>query len=521
MDTLIRFSKAQSKRLRHSSKERESDLQFRELEFPGYKHTSNDQSDIKSTRTLLHELSRYGPCLAKGDVNGDQLDDFFVGGEPGHPAKIFIQQADGSFKTSANGFEGFEKDGYALFFDADGDDDPDLYTAKASTSSLTEAKAHKLYFNNGKGIFTFGGDALPDITTSASCVESADYDNDGDMDLFVGGRFKASGFPLSPNSYILKNEGGKFVDVTNSLNPQLANPGMVSSAVWTDINNDKKIDLVITGEWQPIRVFLNEGDRFTDFTVKFGLGKSNGWWNCLQTADLNNDGFTDLVVGNTGKNSYFQPTSDHPVQVVAKDFDGNGSMDPIVTYYNPVEKDRFIVHNRLVLIDQIPGVKRRFETFTQYATRPFKEVFSEEELEGAFTGSAYQLASVILINNHGTGFTMMELPEIAQISTINDILVHDLNEDGAQDIIAIGNMYAQETLFGRYDASIGTILLGDGKLNWKELAPPTSGFVVDSDARYIESLRTAQGSLFVITNNDDSIQFFAPRDRELTITTTP
>lgn len=515
-DTVILFSKKNARPIKLLPEEI-SPLLFERRYLAEYKHTGNDQSDIKSMRTLLHELSRYGPCLAKGDVNGDGHDDFFIGGEPGNPARIFIQQPDGAFLQSAFTAEENEKDGYALFFDADGDSDPDLYLAKASPFSQTPAKAHRLYLNNGHGNFTYATDALPEITTSASCVEAADYDNDGDLDLFVGGRIKTAQYPLSPSSYILKNEKGKFTDVTKTLNPSLSEPGMVSSAVWADINNDRKTDLVLAGEWQPIRIFQNEGTVFTEITESAGLKSSNGWWNCITAADLNKDGFVDFIIGNTGKNSYFSPSVEHPVQIVAKDFDNNGSMDPIITYYNPIEQERFIVHNRLVLIDQIPGVKRRFETFTQYATRPFEKVFSEDELNGSFTANAFKLESVILINNRGKSFTVTDLPDIAQLSTINDILVDDINHDGAADIIAIGNMYAQETLFGRYNASIGTILLGDGNLNWKELPARKSGFIVDGDARYIESLRMKQGLVYVITNNNDSIQFFAPPDRKLSV----
>ena len=506
-DTTIFFSKENAGPLKTKQLNSPS-LRFERKYLADYSHEAEDQSDIKSTRTLLHELSRYGPCLAKADVNGDGLDDFFIGSESGTSSRIFVQQTDGKFQNKELETGSDQKDGYALFFDADNDGDPDLYLGRASPSSLASTKPHRLYVNDGNGNFKYAPEALPEITTSASCVEAADFDNDGDLDLFVGGRVKTAQYPLSPRSYILKNESGKFSDVTAELNAALAEPGMISSAVWADVNNDKRIDLVLAGEWQPIRIFQNNGTVFTEITEEAGLQNSDGWWNCIRAADLNNDGFVDFVIGNTGKNSFFRPTAEHPVQIVAKDFDNNGSMDPVITYYNPVEKQRFIVHNRLVMIDQIPGIKKRFETFTQYATRPFEKVFSNEELEGAFTASAYKLESVVLTNNGGKDFTITDLPDIAQISTINDILIEDVNHDGAADIIAIGNMYAQETLFGRYNASLGTILLGDGDLNWKELPPARSGFVVDGDARYIESLKSHEGSVYVITNNNDSIQFF-------------
>jgi hypothetical protein len=484
-------------------------MPFEKIQLAEYKHEGKAESDIKSTRTLMHELSRYGPCLARADVNGDGLDDFFVGGESTAPATIFLQGANGHFKRFPLADGKNEPDGYAVFFDADNDGDQDLYSAKASPSATAEAGRHRLYLNDGHGNFSYAADALPEIKTSASCVEAADIDNDGDLDLFVGGRFSAGKYPLSPRSYILRNDRGRFADATEALNAQLVEPGMIASAVWADYNNDKAVDLIVAGEWQSVRVFQNDGDKFNEVTNNVGLMNTNGWWTCIKAADLNKDGFVDFIVGNTGKNSFFKPTLEHPVQVVAKDFDGNGSMDPLITYYNPVERDRFIVHNRLVLIDQIPGIKRRFETFTQYATRPFGKVFTQEELDGAYTASAYRLASVVLVNEQGKGFTLKDLPDIAQVSTINDILVDDVNADGFQDVVAIGNMYGQETLFGRYNASVGTILLGDGNFGWREFPPWESGFVVDGDARFIESIVTQLGRVYAITNYNDSTQFYA------------
>lgn len=504
-DTTINYSRSNAKRSVRPHKQN-APLMFEMNHLAGYKHVGNAQSDIKQTRTLMHELSRYGPCIATADVNGDGLDDLFVGGESPSPSMMFIQQADGSFSAKPlNDGQKFS-DGYGLFFDADGDGDSDLYVGKAAITGMSSPAQHNLYINDGQGNFSDKSEWLPNIEASASCVEAGDFDGDGDSDLFVGARFKPTAYPFPPRSYILRNDQGKFTDVTEQVCPGLTDLGMISSAAWADINNDGKVDLVVTGEWQPIKVFLNDGSSFSEMST--GLLHTEGWWNCIEAADLNNDGFVDFIVGNTGKNSFFRPTADQPVQIVAKDFDNNGSVDPITTYYNPIEKDRFIVHNRLVLIDQIPAVKKRFETFTQYATRPFSKVFTQEELEGAYIGSAKKLESVILINEGGKQFRSIDLPDIAQLSTINDVIVDDVNGDLIPDIIAVGNMYGQETLFGRYNASLGTILLGDGKFGFSELSATQSGFVADGDARLIRTLNTNRGKVYAISNYNDSIQLF-------------
>lgn len=370
------------------------------------------------------------------------------------------------------------------------------------------AGSHQLYLNDGAGNFTHAHDALPAITVSGSCIRASDFDGDGDLDLFIAGRLKKGGYPFSPRSYVLRNDSGKFTDVTDHVNSSLREPGMLSDALWADINNDGRPDLIIVGEWQPIRIFRNDGGILTEISVDAGLAKTDGWWNCIGAGDLNGDGFVDFVIGNTGKNSYFHSSVDQPVQIVAKDFDHNGSVDPVVTYFNPVDHERYMVHNRLVLIDQIPHMKKRFETFESYATMPFGKVFAEEELEGAFVGSAHKLESVVLINNNGVRFSMSDLPDIAQLSVMNDVVIDDINRDGFADIVAVGNMYGQETLFGRYDASLGTVLLGDGNLHWEVVPSSVSGFVADGDARCVESLRTTEGNVLVVINHNDSIQFF-------------
>lgn len=507
-DTTIYFSKKDATGTVQPLESRSS-ITFIETDPIAYRHREKSQSDIKMTRTLLHELSRFGPCTAKGDVNGDLLDDLFIGGEVGGTSNLYIQKPDGEFFSSKLTADTTREDGDALFFDSDKDGDVDLYVASSGASSVEEAKPHLLYTNDGKGRYTVSSNALPEISSSASCVAAADYDNDGDLDLFVGGRIKPREYPKAPRSYILQNTNGKFRDVTSQLNEALESPGMISSALWVDVNKDAKPDLIMTGEWMPIRIFINEGNRFSEQTNTYGLENSHGWWNCLKAADLNNDGFVDLVAGNTGKNSFFKPTIDTPVKITSSDFDKNGSIDPIITYYNPIEKDRFIIHNRLVLIDQVPGFKRRFETFSQYASTPFEKSFTKQELGEATEGVAYELSSVLLINDQGSKFQKAALPDIVQVSTVNDILIEDLNNDSNLDMVIIGNNYSQETLFGRYDASIGTVLLGDGKFNWTQIENRYCNFVADKNAKEILMVSgKKEDKTMIIINNDGPVQGF-------------
>jgi enediyne biosynthesis protein E4 len=511
-DTLIRFHSKNSMRS-HSTRRNGAapeTFRFEKKEAVMYDHHETSPSDIKNTRTLLHELSRFGPCIAVGDINHDNREDLFIGGERGHSAQLKIQLTDGTFKRIQFATDSAHEDGAAHFFDADKDGDLDLYVGSCSPSSIEDAGEHRMYLNDSNGNFTLSTDLIPNITTSASCVVSSDYDNDGDIDLFVGGRIKPNEYPLSPRSYILRNDNGKFVDATRILNDDLEFPGMVSSAAWLDIDNDNRKDLLIAGEWMPLRLFRNNGDRLQEVSSSAGLLNTEGWWNCVRAADVNKDGYIDIVAGNVGKNSYFEPIEKEPVQIVAKDFDKNGSIDPIITYYNSIEKERFVVHNRMVLLDQVPMLKKRFETFRQYATTPFKKIFSDDQLADATVMEAKVLASCIFINEKGT-FRLVELPEVAQFSPTNDLVIDDVNADGHSDLILVGNNYAQETLFGRYDASFGTILLGDGKLNWRESPVHSNGFDASGDVRFIKKLNSVSEPTFILIRNNGPLTSFRLR----------
>jgi hypothetical protein len=497
-DTTLFFSKSDGRKDRqHALNEPTLFTQSR----VDYSHLEKSPSDIKIVRTLLHEVSRYGPCTAVGDVNNDGHDDFFAGGEKGIASVVGVQQSDGYFNVTPLTTDSLREDGGAAFLDADGDGDHDLYIGSACAALMEAARPHRLFINDGKGKFTESTGRLPYITSGTSCVVPADYDLDGDIDLFVGGRVDTGKYGTAARSYVLQNDNGFFIDVTEKLNPSLLQPGMVSSASWIDYDRDGKPDLAIAGEWMPIRVFHN-AETFTEVTASLGLEQTHGWWSCLLGADINNDGFVDLIAGNAGRNSFFKPTPEHPIKLYFKDFDKNGSLDPLVTYYNPVEQNEFMVHNRLVVIDQIPPIKRRFETFAKFATTPMRDAFTAEELEDATMLSANTLTSSVFINHNGTSFEARALPEIAQVSTLNGIVARDINDDGILDLLMGGNFYPQETLFGAYDASVGTVLLGTKDFQWRELPPTKSGFVADGDCRSIHSIRMNNGTGILIFNND-------------------
>lgn len=506
-DTLLTYSKSMASAGGHMKRSSPSPLRFRPVNAVNYEHRERSPSDIKMTRTLLHELSQNGPCIAVGDIDNDGLDDLFIGGEKGVPAQLLKQQASGIFKTSTVPLDTANELGAATFFDADQDGDLDLYVSTSCVNALQQPGPHALLLNDGNGTFTHDN-RLPRINIPSSCVIAEDYDGDGDQDLFIAASLLPGRYPETPASMLLRNEDGVFADVTATVAPDLRHAGMISSAVWADVNADRRPDLVLAGEWTSLMVWINEAAGFVNRTSAFGLDATKGWWNCVRAADINGDGFVDILAGNTGRNCFFRPSPEQPVRIVAKDFDGNGSMDPLITYFNTVENDRFLLHNRLVLIDQVPGFKRRFETFTQYATTSYSGAFRKDELEGAVERDVYTLESVALFNREGKSFQVTALPEMAQISTINDFLITDVNDDNQPDVLAVGNRYTQETLFGQFDASLATLMLGDGRSGWHVEDNAAINLLVDGDVRNVQLMRRKGKALLLFTRNNGPMSTF-------------
>ena len=381
---------------------------------------------------LPHKHSQGGPGITVGDVNSDKLEDFIVGGSASNPAKIFLQQKDGTFKNDSLQAKEAEDMGL-LLFDADQDGDQDLYCVSGSSEfkNRKENYQDRLYRNTGNGKFQYDSTALPKIESSGSCVVANDFDQDGDLDLFVGGRIVPQRYPESPESYLLINDGtGKFENSTDKFSQALSKVGMVSAALWSDINNDGWSDLAVVGEWMPITFFINEGGKsFTTVT----LPETTGWWNSISGGDFDNDEDIDYIVGNLGLNSVYKASEKEPVCIYAKDFDDNGSMDAILCRY--IQGKEYPVHPRETLTAQIVKLRGATQRYAEYGVKGIKDLIPEGLLANALTLKSTLLASVYLENNGHNNFKVKLLPVEAQYSPLYGTVVTDVNEDGNLDVL--------------------------------------------------------------------------------------
>ncbi|MFP4290878.1 MAG: VCBS repeat-containing protein [Cyclobacteriaceae bacterium] len=478
--------------------------------FPDYLHQDNEFVDFRFQPLMPRMYSMDGPGLAVADINGDQRDDFMVGGAKGFESSIFIQQADGQFSQQTLSEGKQSEDAAMLFFDADGDGDQDLYVGSGGNEFYEghEAYLDRLYINDGAGNFSLRAEAIPEIKGSTSCVVAADYDADGDLDLFVGGRLRPHNYPMPPRSYLLRNDGGRFTDVTAELAPGLENIGLVTSALWSDYNGDGRPDLVIAGEWMPITFFRNEGDSFSDVTAESGLSAESGWWNSLIAADFDKDGDMDYVAGNLGLNSKFHASAQEPVSLYAKDFDNNQTVDPIISYY--VMGEEFPLATRDDLIGQLVEMRRRFPRYLMYGQASFSDIFSEKDLEGAYVLKARNMASSYIENLGNGKFSMQALPQKAQFAPAFGMLAEDVNQDGHLDLMMVGNSYASEAHQGRYDAGIGNLLLGNGQGGFVAAPVQQSGFFVNTDAKaLVRFFDEEQQPHYLVSSNADSLKLFS------------
>ncbi|MBD2704626.1 VCBS repeat-containing protein [Spirosoma sp. BT702] len=454
-----------------------------------FAHRESDFVDFKQTAAMHKMMSRPGFALAVGDVNGDGLDDCFLGSSyRGSPACLFWQKSTGGFTKRPFPAITDQEATNALFFDADGDTDLDLYVVYGSNERPATEKAFyqdQLYLNNGKDDFSQApATTLPDISGSGSCVVATDFDKDGDLDLFVGGRQIPGKYPLPARSYLLRNDrsaqGSSFVDVTQQLCPQLMEAGMVCSALWSDYDRDGWDDLVLAGEWMPLTIYKNNKGSFRTASP-IQMPNSSGWWNCLAQGDFDHDGDLDYIAGNEGLNTLYHASEKSPVKLVAKDFNNDGTIDPLMGYY--INGVCYPAVPRDALNQQVIQFRRKYQRFADYAAVTFDDLFSDDDRKGAYQVQATYLESAY-VENLGQGkFAIHALPRLAQVSPIYGIVVHDFNQDGQLDVVLTGNFYPNEVNMGREDASLGLVLLGDGRGHWKPLSPTKSGLQIRGDAR--------------------------------------
>jgi enediyne biosynthesis protein E4 len=475
-----------------------------------HKDKHADFIDFNYERLIPRKYSENGQSLAVADVNGDGLEDFFVGGAFQQTGKIFTQQTLGKFMPeNISKFSDGCVDSGAVFFDADDDGDEDLYVASGG-NQFTAGNAKyqdRLYKNNGKGNFTIDTAALPVMIESSSCVVAADYDNDGDLDLFVGGGVRPGFYPQHAKSYLLRNDKGVFTDVTETVAPGLQNIGIVTSALWTDIDNDNKPDLLITGEWMPIVVYINKGNKLRNNTTEAGLGESNGLWQSLVAGDFDNDGDTDYIAGNWGLNSPYKCTKAQPMSICYPDFDKNEAIDPIISYYE--DDVNYPVVSLDYITEQLPVLKKKFLHYSDYADAPTDEILKSFKTTALPTLYCNMLSSVFIENKGNGKLGINILPLTAQVAPLFGMMTMDINNDGNLDLVAVGNFYWTDVVIGKYDALKGLTMLGDGKGNFKAMSLSKSGFIVDHDARALVRVETKQHqSVFVVSQVLDSLGVF-------------
>jgi len=465
-----------------------------------YYHKENKFNDWDREILLPYALSSQGPEIAVSDLNNDQLDDVFIGGSSGNLSQVMYQNPDGTFISSKKNFfseDILSEDIGALFFDADNDGDKDLYVCSGGNEFNKNAKAlqDRLYLNDGNGQFKKSLKALPEMISSTKIVVSGDLDNDGDLDLFVGGRLTPGEYPKASRSYILRNDNGKFTNITEQMSKDLLLPGMITGAEFTDVNNDKKLDLILVGEWMGFTQFINNGETFSKKEVDVS---TEGIWFSLTSGDIDNDGDIDFVAGNLGANSKFKASLEKPFNIYGNDFDENGSFDLVLSAY---EGDtNYPVRGKECSSQQIPSLSEKFPSYKSFAESDMKQLYGRK-LDEALHLTARHLKSSVFINDGKGNFDMITLPNEAQFSPLMEIFLDDIDGDKNLDIIAAGNLYEAEVETIRYDAGRGVFLLGNGKGNFNAITPEESGFFAWNNVKSMARITLANKKGYILGVN--------------------
>jgi hypothetical protein len=477
-----------------------------------YQHIENRHNDFNRDPLLPRMFSRDGPGIAIGDIDLKNGQDFFIGGSAGNAGTLFLQTEDETFtKRSFDTTEVNSEDMGVLFFDCDNDGDLDLYVVSGGSEFKKGAEEYqdRLYINDGAGNFTRNIRSLPRITSSGSCVVGVDFDKDGDIDLFIGGRYDPGAYPTAPKSFLLENRNGTFHDKTEEKAKDLASIGMVTSAVWTDFDDDGWIDLIVVGEWMPITFFQNQRGKLVNITAKAGLANTKGWWNSIYPADIDQDGDIDYIVGNMGLNNDYKPTPEFPINLFAYDYDANGKVEPFLFRYQKNKKGKQELvpfHGRDDLLKQLVMLKKKFQNYESYAHAGFAEIIPPDKFPKTNKFTAERFESCIIENKGGGKFILRALPVEVQLSSVYGILADDFNQDDKVDLLLAGNSYASEVMYGWQDASLGLCLWGDGNGYFTAVKPENSGFFLNKDIKGFASLHNKNGEKIVLAAaNSDSL----------------
>ena len=468
-------------------------------------HRESDFSDFDRDHLLLQMVSNEGPALAKGDVNRDGREDVYIGGASGQAGMLFVQQPDGTFVKRPQG--AFEQDyrsedQEALFFDADGDGDVDLYACSGSNefNPISSALFDRLYLNDGQGRFKKSTQILPHRSPeSSSSVAAADYDQDGDLDLLVGVRMKAGVYGVPVSSFLLENNGqGQFQSVTAEKAPDLQGIGMVTDVAWADVDQDSDLDIVLAGDWMPVTILENQGGTFS--RKANGLAQSNGFWNTLEVADLDKDGDLDLVLGNLGENTRLKASAQKPMEMWVNDFDGNQTAEQIISMYNGDESYPLVLRHDLV--KQMPGLKKKYLYYEDYQGQTIEDIFNGKQIRTAAQSTVYTTQSAIALNDGNGKFSLRALPKVAQLAPVYAIEVADFNGDRQMDILLGGNLHRAKPEIGVYDASRGLLLLGDGTGQFRALQSQQSGLRIPGEIRDFIRLNLAGEEYLLVARSN-------------------
>jgi len=474
-------------------------------------HKEDNYNDFDYEGLIAHKLSQEGPSLAIADINGDGNEDIFIGGAKNQSGAIYIHRGNGKIvakKSSVFDEDKEFEDVAAAFFDADGDGDLDLVVGSGGNDvSMQRNYGARLYFNDGRGNFSKSENELPSTFKNISTISPYDYDNDGDVDLFIGSRSVVGVYGLSPDHLLLENMGdGTFNNVTERLGYDLKNAGMVTDSKWEDIDGDGKKDLIVSAEWDTPKIYKNTGRRLSK--MNSSLDSLYGWWNTVETADLDGDGDQDLILGNQGLNLHYKPTEYAPMKMYINDYDNNGTIEQIMTMQE--NGGDYPIHQKRELTEQLPSLKKQNLKASDYAHRTIQQLFPKEVMDKSIVKKVETSASVIAINEGGGKFTIKNLPPRVQLSCVCDITCTDVNNDGNLDLIMAGNNYEFKPQFSRLDASQGNLLLGDGNLNFTWQDYETSGFKIREEVKYLKQFKDKNGKTYVVAAiNNNKPKIFA------------